>query len=281
MHEDELLKKRLKMNKAYCEDFFQFIKVIKGNTIDFAIDDPPYEIDNDNGKDYKDNKSINWFWLARERYRTLSEKGNWGIWSGYSNVFNILFNILLSSSTYEYINMYELMKKHTFIDIFNKHSDWVLRNWIVLDRQKGRGATYNVVSTREDFLWLAKNEKSTFNKLESNMKKVTGGYGDKNGRENRMLSNVWSDVSPIHPRSAQYKIVADINEGKAYKGQKSVALIERCVKMISNEGEIGHDGFCGSGTFAVACLNTKRNFIVNDIRERAIQITEERIRKMV
>ena len=56
---------------------------------------------------------------------------------------------------------------------------FTIRNWIVYDRIKGRGAKTNVVSTREDILWYSKGEKVpyTFNRVMSNIPKKTGGLG--------------------------------------------------------------------------------------------------------
>jgi site-specific DNA-methyltransferase (adenine-specific) len=43
--------------------------------------------------------------------------------------------------------------------------------------------------------------------------------------------------------------------------QKPVALFEYLIKTYSNEGDLIFDGFSGSGTTAIASVNTKRNFI--------------------
>ena len=42
--------------------------------------------------------------------------------------------------------------------------------------------------------------------------------------------------------------------------QKSLALFEELIKKHSNEGDTVLDTFLGSGTTALACKNTKRNF---------------------
>ena len=43
--------------------------------------------------------------------------------------------------------------------------------------------------------------------------------------------------------------------------QKPVALIEYLIKTYTNEGETVLDNCMGSGTTAIACLNTNRNYI--------------------
>jgi site-specific DNA-methyltransferase (adenine-specific) len=46
-----------------------------------------------------------------------------------------------------------------------------------------------------------------------------------------------------------------------HETQKPIALFEYLIKTYTNEGDIVFDGFSGSGTTAVACIKTNRNFI--------------------
>ncbi len=263
-------------NRSYNSDFESFIKPIDNEYFNFANDDFIYELGYENGKDYDDSKGLlDWNIIQSERFRTLKQDGSWGIWCGWSNAINIILDILESSSDLTYQEIRHLMKYHTISDIFNHYSQWIWKNWIVWARQKGRGAKHDVVSVREDFIWLSKSEKPIFNRLESNIPKKTKGFGTKNGKENRIVTNTWTwdDIPPIFPGSEEHK------DGESYKGQKPVALIDRTVRMMSNPGDIGHDGFCGSGTFAVACIAAGRDFIVSDKSKNAIRITDNRIEK--
>ena len=49
----------------------------------------------------------------------------------------------------------------------------------------------------------------------------------------------------------------------------------------SNEGDIVLDPFMGSGTTAVACINTNRNYIGFELDKHYCEIANERIRKAV
>jgi site-specific DNA-methyltransferase (adenine-specific) len=51
------------------------------------------------------------------------------------------------------------------------------------------------------------------------------------------------------------------------------------IKTYSNEGDVVLDFCAGSGTTAVACVNTNRNFIGIEMDENYFNIAESRINK--
>jgi len=61
--------------------------------------------------------------------------------------------------------------------------------------------------------------------------------------------------------------------------QKPVALFEYLIKTYTNEGETVLDNCIGSGTTAIACINTNRNFIGFELDKYYYEIANERIRK--
>lgn len=61
--------------------------------------------------------------------------------------------------------------------------------------------------------------------------------------------------------------------------QKPVELLEYLIKTYSNENETVLDFTMGSFTTAIACLNTKRNFIGIELDENYFKIGTERIEK--
>lgn len=63
--------------------------------------------------------------------------------------------------------------------------------------------------------------------------------------------------------------------------QKPVKLFEYLIKTYTNEGELVLDSCIGSGTTAVAAINTKRNFIGFEIDEGYFNIAEERVKKII
>jgi site-specific DNA-methyltransferase (adenine-specific) len=64
---------------------------------------------------------------------------------------------------------------------------------------------------------------------------------------------------------------------KFHPTQKPLQLIQRIVKMFSNEGDIVLDAFLGSGTTMVACRDLKRSCIGIEINPEYIEITKRRL----
>jgi DNA modification methylase len=81
------------------------------------------------------------------------------------------------------------------------------------------------------------------------------------------VRDLWLDINQIQ-----------VGEKMDYATQKPVKLIERIVKMFSNEGDIVLDPFAGSGTIGRACINLNREYIMIDINEHGKKIFEKSIK---
>jgi site-specific DNA-methyltransferase (adenine-specific) len=79
------------------------------------------------------------------------------------------------------------------------------------------------------------------------------------------------------------KSILDISNaekrGLIHPTQKPVALFEYLIKTYTNEGETVLDNCMGSGTTAIACINTNRNYIGFEKEEKYYQIIQDRIKK--
>lgn len=188
--------------------------------VDAIICDPPYNIDiADWDKNFDIEKAL------KLCYQLLKNNGNIIIFQGWS----------------------EVCKTKSIMDNL-----FTPMNWIIWDRIKGRGATKNFVSTREDILWYCKGDNPTYHKMYSNIEKKTAGMGTKNGKTTRALTNVWYDISPIVPWSS---------EKTEHPSQKPIELMERCVSIWTNPNDTVLDFTMGTGTTGRACINLGRQFI--------------------
>jgi site-specific DNA-methyltransferase (adenine-specific) len=225
-------------------DCFKGTNDLKDCSIDHIISDIPYNIKLNKEWDI----NFNFVKIAEESNRLLKPNGNCIIFGGWDQIGNIR-------------NIFE-------------NAGFKLNNIICYDRIKGRGGKYNFTSTREEIFWFIKKDLKTneviFNKEFSTIKKKTKGMGLKNGSEYRSLSNVWSDISPVAPMSKEYLGVSC---------QKPLKLMQRLVKVFTNEKDLVLDYTIGSGTTIEACIIENRKYIGFENDELTYNIAKERIRK--
>ena len=110
----------------------------------------------------------------------------------------------------------------------------------------------------ETVLWAAKGKKSKHVFNYKAMRELAGG---------KQMKTVWRMSAP---RKGEKLL------GK-HPTQKPVALIERCVLASTNPGDKVLDPFMGSGTTAVACLNTKRNFDGIELDSKYLDLARRRV----
>jgi len=82
------------------------------------------------------------------------------------------------------------------------------------------------------------------------------------------ITSNWADIRPIHGWAA---------EKLGYQTQKPEALLERIVKVSSNEGDVVLDPFCGCGTAISVAQRLGRSWIGIDITHLAIGLIKQRL----
>lgn len=124
-----------------------------------------------------------------------------------------------------------------YYPVFARHIP--VRNLIVWDKKSGAGNQYNFA---HEFII----------------------YGTKKPI-NQGGSNVWRET-------AFSSGARKTNGEKVHPTQKPVELIERIIKDGSKPGATVFDGFMGSGTTGVACLNTGRKFIGVELQQKYFDV---------
>jgi len=95
------------------------------------------------------------------------------------------------------------------------------------------------------------------------------------GKQKSVL--VKNDSGLRYPRTVQYFKTAE-SEGKVYHPtQKPVSLFEYLIKTYTNEGDVILDNCIGSGTTALASIETNRKFIGIELNKEYHEICTERI----
>lgn len=101
-------------------------------------------------------------------------------------------------------------------------------------------------------------------------------------------------IDGVYNPDTRYEGMVTIKEGRMPKSviyfpverglhptQKPVALFEWLIKTYTNEGDTVLDNCAGSGTTAIACINTNRNYILFEKEEKYFNIIQERIKNHV
>jgi site-specific DNA-methyltransferase (adenine-specific) len=68
------------------------------------------------------------------------------------------------------------------------------------------------------------------------------------------------------------------NDNGLHPTQKPVALFEYLIKTYTSVGDLVLDNCAGSGTTAIACINTNRNYILIEKEPKYIEIIKKRIK---
>ncbi len=93
-------------------------------------------------------------------------------------------------------------------------------------------------------------------------RRKAAGVDDKMG-----LTDLWWDIHRIkHKRDRDY-----------HPCQLPETLMERIIRLSTNEGDIVLDALCGAGTTPVAAVKLGRRYVAIDVDERYVMMTREKI----
>ena len=84
----------------------------------------------------------------------------------------------------------------------------------------------------------------------------------------KRISDVWQ-FARVKPKEQEHQ------------NQKPIDLLKQAIEKSSNENAVVFDGFMGSGSTGVACVNTNRRFIGIELDEGYFNIAQKRIEEAV
>lgn len=107
----------------------------------------------------------------------------------------------------------------------------------------------------------------------------------KNGKLGKLVDEAEKKVYEYHDNGLRYptqvlRFQRDCLTSNLHPTQKPVALLEELIKTYTNEGELVLDNCMGSGSTAVACSNTNRNFIGFELNNEYYNIAIKRIQQL-
>jgi len=92
------------------------------------------------------------------------------------------------------------------------------------------------------------------------------------------LERVYDFERGKYPMSyINFNVLSQTDKTRMHPTQKPVELMEYIIKTYTNEGELVLDNTAGSGTTAIACLNTNRQFIVMEKEQKYYDIILKRV----
>ena len=89
-------------------------------------------------------------------------------------------------------------------------------------------------------------------------------------QKGRPLGDIWSDIPPINSQA---------KERVGYPTQKPLALLDRIIKVSSDEGDILLDPFAGCATACVAAERLQRQWVGIDLSPLAAKLVKSRLQK--
>lgn len=128
---------------------------------------------------------------------------------------------------------------------------------------KGYTPKYGWMMTKENLIKLDNEDRLHWNSKGSPLRRTF-----EDDYEGQPMKSLWTDVRVIHHMS---------KERLGYPTQKPEVLIERIIKLCSNEGDLVCDFFVGSGTTSAVAEKLNRKWIVSDIGKFSVHTTRKRM----
>lgn len=278
----------LEINKIYNMDCLEGMQKIEDKSIDMILCDLPYGITQNkwdelipltdyvvNGKrilhkeDYllqKYKEGVN----CKETLESWEREHKKGLWYYYNKIIKdngaiVLFGNQPFTSFLVMNNLKHF--RYSMVWIKNKFSDFL-------------NANRKPMKVNEDILVFYKKQ-PTYNPQytygEPYKRWNTQGAVDKQTNYGKHKMNISQSDGKRLPLTVLY---FNRVERPIHPTQKPVDLCEYLIKTYTNEGETVLDNCMGSGTTAIACINTNRNFIGFELSSEYCEIAEERIRNL-
>jgi site-specific DNA-methyltransferase (adenine-specific) len=246
------------LNKTICVDLFSILDLLPKEFADLLIIDPPYNLD----------KDFNGFKFSKTNDNAYLEY----LKSWFPKIMNALKpngSVYICGDWKSTYSLYQIMQDNTTI-----------RNRIIWQREKGRGAKANWKNATEDIWFGTKSEEYYFNvDAVKQKRKVIAPYRE-NGRpkdweetENGNFrltypSNFWDDISIPY---------WSMPENTDHPTQKPEKLIAKLILASCPENGIVFDPFLGSGTTSVVAKKLGRNYAGIEINEEYCCWVEKRL----
>lgn len=276
----------METNKIYHGNCVEKLKEIEASKVDLIYFDPPFFTQRKHSLTNKDNSKTYEF---DDKYNSIDE------------YLELIENVLLESkrvlkntgSVFLHCdktashNIRVVMEKVFGRENFQSEIIWSYKRWS--NAKKGLLNAHQVIffySKTQDFkfntLYTDYSATTNLDQILQDRERNENGKSvykkDENGnvilgkeKKGVPLSDVW-EIPYLNPKA---------KERTGYPTQKPVLLLNQILNIVTEEGDLVVDPFCGSGTTCVSAKSLKRQFIGIDISKDAVELANSRLEEMV
>lgn len=258
----------MELNKIYNEDCLAGMRAIEESSIDLTVTSPPY----DNLRKYN-GFNFDFENIAKEIYR-ITKNGGVLVW-------------VVNDSTIKGSETGTSFKQALYF----KSIGFRLHDTMIFAKNNPLPLTHNRYEQQFEYMFVfSKGKPKTFNpikKANKNYGKVKTGTHRKNKKD---LVKMTGSNKSVKKESIKNNIwYYSVNRGAISKDlsvhKHPAAFPEQMaidhIKSWSNKGDLVLDPFIGSGTTAIACIKTERNFIGFDVSEEYCELSKLRIENIL
>jgi len=276
----------METNKIYHGNCVEKLKEIEANKVDLIYFDPPFftqrkhsSTNKDNSKTYKFNDK----YTSIEDYLRLIEN----VLAQSKRILKNTGSVFLHCDKTASHNIRVVLDKVFGRENFQSEIIWSYKRWS--NAKKGLLNAHQVIffyTKTQDFkfntLYTDYSATTNLDQILQDRERDENGKSvykkDENGnvmlgkeKKGVPLSDVW-EIPYLNPKA---------KERTGYPTQKPVLLLNQILNIVTDEGDLVVDPFCGSGTTCVSAKSLKRQYIGIDISRDAVELTNSRLEDMV
>ena len=231
-------------------DCMEAMKNIPSNSVDLILTDPPYNLGlfmkgrATNLKAMRNNffGAAGWDNLTFEEWKKVMEN----LFSELSRIIKDSGSVIMFMSIIKVESIILLAEKYGFY--YKTTGIWHKKN------PMPRNMNLHFINSTEAWLYFT-------------YKTHTGTFNNKGKAIHDFFE---TSITPVSEKKY----------GK-HPTQKPVKLLKTFISLLTNEGDVVFDPFCGSGSSGVAAISMNRKFIGADVNEEYCNITNKRIKQVV
>ena len=276
----------MEINNIYQGNCIERLTEIESNSVDLVYFDPPFFtqkkhslVTRDDSKKYEFSDS----WSSIEDYLELIENCLTESKRILKDTGSVFLHCDKIASHYIRVSMDKVFGMKNF------------RSEIIWNYKRWSNSKKGLLNSHQNIYFYSKSKNFKFNQLFTDYAsttnldqilqdraKTSNGKSvykkDENGdivlgkeKKGVPLSDTW-EIPYLNPKA---------KERVGYPTQKPVLLLNQVIKIVTDEGDLVVDPFCGSGTTCVSAKHLNRNYIGIDASSDAVELSLSRLDEMI